>query len=742
MWLASGPRIDYTQIQDPGTVSGDKQLFVTFTMSENSELRTATSITDSLYQPLHEEGNFFSYPSSVADVEGYNERGLLTKEVSSWTFSNTIDNSGITFTEATSNMKHTETKVTPGPFTSMIRFFERLFKGDSAKSIIKQPNSDNPKTFTKEYNKTEKIRYSLQGSRSLTNSTADHTVKMQPFVAKEGTMAFATAVELDRDHNARLWNTSSLYQQKPDPSLLLPFKFGSSAAGFSATSEDNIAMQIRGVKFYMPDFAFLTDNRLVTGQNYEIRVPLYNASFKDTDDFIVRLSLASDNTMSAKKTTIAETTMRLGGWKNGTNNNKGTAVFNWTANISSDQDSKKKNFYLYVEIDPENKLAEVHEARHAVITTDPDIPGGDDDDDDDDDDGWFGASASSPKVSDYGGNNTGFYPVYIYNFDDPVISISENLRASAADKFSITSLYFTDSSGRMINDMAKFILDHKDESFVPVTAHFTYSGPETPYALFGCYLLTQSGKQKVPGAGINTIVDIDALGHGDVEDVFTLQDFALFNGNHQVTFAISPSELIDSASEIIPNAHLITFGIETIDFGEEKVISSDEEFYEGEDPYFELEPIPDDIVSIPTTATYSLSANEDVIWLISGVKFNGTASASDDRDLLDIELDVIDTTSVSSDISPFDYGRNACVTVSSLEGYTPKGEYVITVQKSADGEEWTEAGVLKFTAADGEGDSGSTIATVGSAGGGCNTGLVGGIMALLFGGIMAFRKKS
>ncbi|MBR0034715.1 MAG: hypothetical protein IJP54_03470, partial [Synergistaceae bacterium] len=123
MWLASGPRIDYTQIENPGTVSGDKQLFVTFTMSENSELRTATSVTDSQYQPLHEEGNFFSYPSSVADVEGYNERGLLTKEVSSWTFSNTIDNSGVTFTEATSNMKHTETKVTPGPFTSMIRFF-------------------------------------------------------------------------------------------------------------------------------------------------------------------------------------------------------------------------------------------------------------------------------------------------------------------------------------------------------------------------------------------------------------------------------------------------------------------------------------------------------------------------------------------------------------------------------------------------------------------------------------------
>ena len=64
-----------------------------------------------------------------------------------------------------------------------VSFFERLFKGDNAKSVINMPNPDNPKTFTKQYNKTETISYSLQGSQMLTaKMAADHTVRMQPFV--------------------------------------------------------------------------------------------------------------------------------------------------------------------------------------------------------------------------------------------------------------------------------------------------------------------------------------------------------------------------------------------------------------------------------------------------------------------------------------------------------------------------------------------------------------------------------
>ena len=755
MWLAAGPRIDSTQIRYPETVSGDKQLFLTFTMSENSSLNTGTSISDALYQPLHEEGNFFSYPSHITDVEGYNTAGLLASVENTWDFSNNSDTSGITFEKASGDMQHTETRVIPGGFTLFVSFFERLFKGDNTKSVINMPNPDNPKTFTKRYNKTEKISYSLQGSQMLTaQMAADHKVKMQPFVAKEGAMTFGTAVELKTTNNARLWSSRSLYQKKPDPSLYLPLKFVKAGSIFKVNDEDTSAMKIRGIRFYAPDFAFFTDNRLVRGQNYEIRVPLYNASFKDTGNFIVRLSwidnidnLSAVANGTVTKELIGEITMSLGGWKNGKNNNKGWAVFNWTPTIASSsatllKTTNDKAYYLYVEIDPGDKLLEVHEARYSGST-----------------------------INDFGGNNTGFYPFYVYNTNDHEVSIiSENVTASDANGTSLTPLYFTDGDGNRINDMASFILAHKDESFVPVTANFNYSGHESPYAFFGGYVLTQSGKQKVPGAGINTIVNLDDLSTEDIEEVFMLQDIALFSGNNQVTFVISPTELLnDVSNEIMAKASLITFGIKSVT--EDEILSSDEEFYEGEDPNFELEEIPGHIVSTPATQTYNITANEDVFWMISSVKFNDTVSTSasddvgaDDRDYLDITLETISEDEsveninedefaevvsedefaeiVSGDeIQPSDYGKEVVITVSSIAGLTPKGKFEITIQRSTDGDEWENAKVLTFDASEEGSSYEGIIAGVGSSGGGCNTGLVCGAFALLLGGITALRKK-
>ena len=93
MWLAGGSRVDSTPVslQD---LTGDRELYITFTMSENSALTTSSSLNDSLYQPLHEEGNFFSYPSQIGDVEGYNDAGILAEE-DKWDFSSVLADTGM-----------------------------------------------------------------------------------------------------------------------------------------------------------------------------------------------------------------------------------------------------------------------------------------------------------------------------------------------------------------------------------------------------------------------------------------------------------------------------------------------------------------------------------------------------------------------------------------------------------------------------------------------------------------------
>lgn len=716
MWLAAGPRIDSNPIDNPSTVQGQKELFLTFTMSENSALFTVDSINDDLYQPLHEEGNFFSYPSQIGDVEGYNDAGILADE-NKWTFGNTLDNTGISFTKATTNMQHTEKKVTPSGFTSTVGFFDRLFRGDKATGI-KMPDSDNPKTFSKEYSKSERISYSLQGSSILTAmQAADHTVKMQPFVAKEGAMTLGTAVELSGTNSARLWENTSVYRRMPDPALLLPHKFVKSGSDFKANTYDKSAMKIRGIRFYMPDFSFFTNNRLVNGQNYEIRVPLYNASFVDTGNFNVRLSWTTENSPTSAKTVIGTVSMTLGGWRNEKTNNRGTAVFNWVPNIP-----KGENYYFYVEIDPENAITEVHEGRYRADNT---------------------------TLNDYGGNNTGFYPFEVYNQGDTdpeggsVLASGAGMFSAAADEVRLTPLYFTDGDNNRITDMAAYMRAHSDDSFVTIAANFSYSGEEIPYALFMGSLLTQSGRQKLPGASLNTVVDLSSLAADDIEDVFMVSDIALFNGNNQVTFTVSPAELLASESDIKAAASSATFGVMVLT--DEELESSVEEFYEGVDPDFELEPISDDIVSSATGRTYTLSANENVFWIISGVKHSGTVSTSDeeddDRNYLDITLETLKTSS-EDEAAPENYGKEAIIMVSSIAGYTPKGDYEITVQRSTDGDEWTNAGVLSFNTENAEDDGNNSGVIHSSSSGGCNAGLSFGTLALLLSCLMAFRRKN
>ncbi len=718
MWMTLGSRID-SVTETPKNLNGEKQLFVTFTMSENSQLNTSNSASDTLYQPLHEEGNFFSYPPQIGDVEGYNDAGLLAG-VNTWAFSSgTTDLTTMKFEQATSNMQHTEKKVTPSTFTVVTSGIDRLINGDKA-SPVNLPDTDNPKTFTKEYSKSEGISFNLQGRSDLfSQHAAGHTVKIQPFVAKEGAMTLGTAVELTSTNYDKLWDTNSIYQKKPDPALLLPMKFNKNGNDFTANINEKSATRIRGIRFYVPDFAFLSDNRLVNGLKYEIRVPLYNASFVDTGNFTVRLSYTEDNSMTAAKTAIGTTALSLGKWMNDKNNNKGTAVFEWTPNLTAN-----KQYYFYVEIDPGHNLDEVHEER----------------------------CSAEGIISDYGGNNTGFYPFYVYNADDSsiagngaVTASSTGIFSAAADEPQISTLYFTDGNNNTINDMAAYINSHRDDSFVTVTANFSYSGPSNPYALFGGYLLTPSGKQKIPNAGLNTIVDLNGLASSDIADVFMLSDIALFNGNNQVTFTFSPSELSASEEEITAAASSAAFGI--ISLTDEEIQAVDE-FYAGEDPSFTLDAIPSDIVSSSTGEIYTLSADESVFWKISGVKLNGTISTSDDMNYLDITLETVS----EDESAPDDYGKAIYITVSSIAGYTPKGEYGITVQNSDYGDEWTDAGVLKFDTENSPsiiddndsttGNGGNSDITILSSKSGCNAGFDWVTIALLIGGIMAFRRKS
>ena len=291
----------------------------------------------------------------------------------------------------------------------------------------------------------------------------------------------------------------------------------------------------------------------------------------------------------------------------------------------------------------------------------------------------------------------------------------------AAEDAEITNVTFTDGNGKLIQNVADYLKQRESEEFVTLTANFTYNGPDVAYAFLGGHILTQEGHKEFPYASLNNIILIDSLPYWYVDDIFTFQDFALFNGRNRIPFTLSPSDVLDSAETAM-------FGVIALTYEE---IAAVEEEYLGEDPSFTLDEIPDNIVSRATEKTYTLTANKDVFWNISSVKLNGTASTSDegeeyddgydDRVYLRIKLETVS----DDEAAPSDYGTEAAITVNSIVGYTPKGEYEITVQKSTDdGDGWVDAGVLKFTAADDEDNSGSDDEHhILSSSSGCNTGI-------------------
>lgn len=260
-----------------GTASKDmkylaKQDFVTFAMYDDPNSDTFGS--DQSYQPTHENGNLFSYPAAVVNIEGYNYR---QKDLS--------DIAGVQF----------------GIPTTI----------NQEKFTLTLPNAD--------------------GARLL----GSYRVEAQAYIAEDGALTCRFAVN-HFDQYASLFNSGSLYRQHPDPSFVLQKKFVLKNSTplipeFGANTERELAMEMRGVRFYAIDFNMYTTNRLLDGAKYRVEVPLYNASFQSANNVRVDLYWVNNRTEAAlsDKHFIATTYVNMTGWAD-TGNNKAWAKFEFT----------------------------------------------------------------------------------------------------------------------------------------------------------------------------------------------------------------------------------------------------------------------------------------------------------------------------------------------------------------------------------------------------------------------------
>lgn len=500
-----------TQEETASQTPDKEERYLTFTMYDTPKQITGDSVKINSYQPLHEEGNLFSYPVNLAQSEGYNEEGELIDLPGEIIWSKNASVFDLFFTKANGFMEKYGVKVTRSELTKVVSAIFSFFGGTNpAENNLPAVHSQ---TFSKKYSNTESIKVGFQGRSTLhADNDAGYTMSFVPYAAKEGTLKFAVAVT-DLDQQTRLWDSStSLYWKLSDPSLYLPQKFNRNGASFAINTNNRTAMMLRGMRFTVPSTGLDSDNRLVYGLPYKISVPVYNASFLDTDEFTVRLSYVKNNVPTAAKTLITEKKISLKGWINTEDRNKGWVDFDWTPDIASG------NYYFYVEIDPENQLEEVHESR----------------------------LDENNNLRDCGGNNTGFYPFSVFNVETDNIHSANLLKASgikaAADaeipegKILVTMKFM----GSDNIDVLEAYLDSQTEKDlpVPVTCEVMYEGDYIfPYITVTGYNYKEGTRDKYGD-------DYSNVTNEDIGETILHYSTSLFPGvPHEFTFMLAPSDI-------------------------------------------------------------------------------------------------------------------------------------------------------------------------------------------------------
>ncbi|MBQ9388865.1 MAG: hypothetical protein IJU07_01665, partial [Synergistaceae bacterium] len=503
----SGGSFDKSQVND-------ERLYITFAMSEPNVPTAAIGINDSYYQPYHEIGNLFSYPSNLNQIEGYKDGTYMANN--RYREDNPIEWRGanfeesIIFTREVTSQDSTVKVNKAGAVTKFLSAIDMLFGSDLA-HIPHDSSSSFTRTVTNQEGLSIKIPEAFSNARFY--------MRFAPFLDVTGAMNVGFAVNYFERDDA-LWGEDSLYSKRPDPSLLLPEKFNHveksgtdmDRAVFEGNDNDPTAMKARGIRYILADYDINTDNLLLNGMRYKIRVPVYNASFVDADNFKVRLSYAKTNKYNTERTKIGDYTFaKLPGWSSG--NNRQYAEFEWTPDV------KDGLYYLFVDIDPENKIKEVHENRRD----------------------------KNGKITDYGGNNMGFFRIGVSTtenlvFDRSKLQTSSSGEIESAEYDELPNISASASGDLTIEDLIRERVESK-AGIVPFEINLTNDGDSVmPNLTLIGYKLKPESKGK----------DISELSDEDIGLIFLRANNHVFPGeDNTVHFRINPDYLDDGIGFLV-----------------------------------------------------------------------------------------------------------------------------------------------------------------------------------------------
>ena len=633
-----------------------KQDFVTFTLYDDVQDRIFNS--DSSYQPTHENGNLFSYPSNVANIEGYDTKQKTLSGIKNVQLGTTTVESAASFTEVKEHDETNSKEVTKGFLSRNLSILDGILGTDFAK-VPKNENS----TYTRTEQKNEQIIINLpnaDGSKLLEG----YNMQYQAYVAENGAVMCGFAVN-KLNKNLDLFNSSSLYGTKSDPSFVLPYKFVlTSNSSFGVNTNRMVAMEMRGVRFYSVDYNQYTSGRLLEGSKYRIEIPIYNASFVPVSNVKVKLYWVNNREEASLegKVLIGESqAINMTGWVDD-GNNKAWARIEFTPT-----NMKDGNYQFYAVIDYAGD--EVHKTR---------------------------------SDSDPGGNNEGYFDFSVENVNSSNTVQSIMLRAGNPD------ITYNDKQTwkEFFNE---FIANATAPVYMTVKITNNMASTIPDMEIKATYKTNQATEEAVFVKNItlfpNEMYTFNIV--IDAEFVEKLQKAGVDSTDCSYTIN-QREESSPTLTGLLGNTTFQGDADPKLD-----VFTAETETNNG--LYF------DSVV----TKTYELSSDIPVFWRISDIFEDHSISSDNDVEASEVEDNqtsgFLDDFNITWD--PSDAGTvktdNVTITISTIPGKTLKGDYSFNVQTSEDGITWNDHDILTLNSADASNSSNST----GSSSGGCNSDL-------------------
>ncbi|MBQ3458249.1 MAG: hypothetical protein IJG30_04730, partial [Synergistaceae bacterium] len=206
-WYVLGPKADYVS-RDFDTESKDR--YMTFSMYDEATPAGAGSDTHSGYQARHEEGNFFSYPSTIEDIEGYTAGGALISSPYRAAWAKSQTGMAVKFEQSKIDSQTYDEHIEKSELTKTVSAIASFFGAKDPSPL--PPYTSHSEAFVKKYSSSETISIDVYGRTTLPGEAASHTLMAMPYTTREGTMKVGTAVSLINygyQDSPALWSTRS-----------------------------------------------------------------------------------------------------------------------------------------------------------------------------------------------------------------------------------------------------------------------------------------------------------------------------------------------------------------------------------------------------------------------------------------------------------------------------------------------------------------------------------------------------